>query len=112
MSKRERNFGKILTPRPEQELYFRGVRFFTRNLGAVDPMTGRFVWFAAGSWTHSQADGVFSDLIAAIADRFNIWEHLGLSFAEKFRTTDQLKAVAELEAEISELVVMAGLEIA
>lgn len=64
-------------------------------------MSGRFVWFAVGSWTHDQADGVFSDLDAAIADRFNIWEHLGLSYAPKFRSPDQLQALAELRNEIA-----------
>jgi hypothetical protein len=98
---KKRNYGKVLQPLPEREIIFRGVRFFTRNLGATEPMHGKWVWFAVGSWTHDQADGVFSDLTAAIADRFNIWEHLGLSFMPKFREPEQLAALAELEAEIA-----------
>lgn len=94
-------FGRILKPQPEKAFIFRGVRFFTRNLGAVDQMNGRFVWFASGNWTHDQADGVFSSIDAAVADRFNIWEHLGLSYAPKFREPDQLTALAGLRSEIA-----------
>lgn len=96
-----RDFGKIDSPKPREEFSFRGVTFFTRNLGATDQFNGKFVWFATGSWTHDEADGVFSDLTAAVADRFNIWEHLGLSYASKFRTPEQLSALNELENEIA-----------
>ena len=101
MKKRKRDFGRKLSPKRERSFMFRGVRFFTRNLGAVDQMSGNWVWFAAGCWTHDQADGVFSHLDAAVADRFNIWEHLGLSFSPKFRTPEQLAALAELRSEIA-----------
>jgi hypothetical protein len=87
-------------PEQRREFVFRGVTFFTRNLGALDQFSNQYCWFAVGSWTHDEADGVFSDLVAAIADRFNIWEHLGLSFAPKFRSQQQLQALSELENEI------------
>jgi len=91
----------VLSPRQEMSFTFRGVRFYTRNLGATDSMNGRFVWFAAGCWAHDQADGVFSSVDAAVADRFNLWEHLGLSYAPKFREPDQLKALEDLRSEIA-----------
>lgn len=90
----------IQDPAPRREFEFRGVKFFTRNLGATDQFSGRFVWFATDCWTHDQADGVFSDIVGAVADRFDLCETLQLWAAEKFRTPEQIKAVREIESEI------------
>jgi hypothetical protein len=87
-------------PEPRKEFKFRGVAFFTKNLGAVDGFSNQFCWYASGCWTHDQADGVFSSLDAAIADRFNIWDELGFSYAEKFRSSEQLAKYKALLAEI------------
>ena len=97
----KRRAGRILKPKKELAFKFRGVRFYTKNLGAVDQMSGRFVCFASGNWTHDSATGVFSSIVAAVADRFNIWEHLGLSYAPRFREPHQLVALAELRSEIA-----------
>jgi hypothetical protein len=99
---KRKEIGKISGPLPERSLNFRGVRFFTRNLGATDPFSKKFVWFATGCWTHDKADGVFSDLTAAVADRFDLWEDLGLAYAPKFRTAEQLEKVKALESDISQ----------
>ena len=101
MAKTKQRRSRILSPRRERSFTFRGARFFTRNLGATDPMTEKWVWFASGNWTHDQADGVFSHLDAAVADRFSIWEHLGLSFAPKFRSPEQLEGLRLLRLELA-----------
>lgn len=99
-AKKKQADGRKYEPLPRQEIEFRGEKFFTRNLGATDPFHGNWVWFAVGSWTHGSHPGAFSDLLAAVADRFDLWTELGLSYAQRFRSDEQNKAVQSLWAEI------------
>lgn len=97
------NYTGKLKPEERREFHFRGARFFTRNLGAVNPMTKDFVWFAVGHWTHDRAypGQAFSDLLGAVAARFDLWGELNLS-VPLLRTKEQQAALEALEREINE----------
>lgn len=100
MAKLKNDGSYKLTPQPEKECYFRGVRFFTRNLGAIDEFHGRFVWFAVGEWSYEGFHGVSNTLLGAIAGKFELWEELGLAYSDKFKTPEQLKKLELLKQEI------------
>lgn len=96
----------ILKPKLEKSCYFAGVRFYTKNLGAIDPVQKNFVWFAVGQWSHDGMPfSVSSSLIGAIADRFDCHKEIGLYNAESLRTPEQKEKLSLLENEISKLVI-------
>ena len=108
-SEQLRNNAVPYKPKLEISFNFRGVRFFTKNLGAVDPVQHTFVWFAVASWTHPKASGCFGSLTTAIIDYFYTWDEFGLASAKKFRTAEQLEKLSKLENEINKSLFEQGL---
>lgn len=85
-----------LKPLKRVSFKYRGVTYYTTNMGNIDPMTNNFVWFGVGLWTHSKAYGAFNTIIGAVADRMGLWKELNLA-VPGLMTEDQKTKLNKLE---------------